>query len=131
MNNRKIGAARVLIAIYGIFALSSSARALYQLLRKFQEAPLAYSLSAIAALVYIVATISLAKEGPFWRTVAIYTLVFELLGVVVVGSLSFIRPELFSHPSVWSGFGMGYGFIPLVLPIIGLVWLWRSRARNN
>lgn len=131
MNNRKLGAARVLIAIYGIFALSASARAIYQLLRKFDEAPLAYSLSAVAAVVYIFATISLAKDGAFWRRVAILTLGFELLGVLVVGSLSFTQPELFSHPSVWSGFGMGYGFIPLVLPILGLFWLWRSRARDN
>jgi len=26
-------------------------------------------------------------------------------------------------------FGRGYGFIPLVLPIVGLWWLQRTRAR--
>jgi hypothetical protein len=131
VNNRKLGAARLLIAVYGIFALSASARAIYQLLRKFEDAPLAYTLSALAAIVYVFATISLAKDGRIWRKIAMYTLGFELLGVVVVGSLSFIRPELFSHPSVWSGFGIGYGFIPLLLPILGLIWLWRSRVRDN
>jgi hypothetical protein len=37
-------------------------------------------------------------------------------------------PELFGHPSVWSGFGVGYGFIPLVLPVLGLIWLRRQNA---
>jgi hypothetical protein len=24
---------------------------------------------------------------------------------------------------VWSDFGIGYGFVPVVLPILGLLWL--------
>jgi hypothetical protein len=28
---------------------------------------------------------------------------------------------------VWSLFGRGYGFIPLLLPVLGLVWLYRRR----
>jgi hypothetical protein len=39
-----------------------------------------------------------------------------------------LMPELFGHPSVWSGFGVGYGFIPLVLPVLGLIWLRRQNA---
>jgi len=27
---------------------------------------------------------------------------------------------------VWSGFGQGYGYVPLVLPFLGLLWLWRT-----
>jgi hypothetical protein len=55
------------------------------------------------------------------------TLVFELFGVVLIGSLSILIPSLFAHPSVWSYFGMGYGFIPLALPIFGLWWIRRIR----
>ena len=124
------GPGRLLVAVYGVFALSASARASFQLVTKFEEAPLAYSLSAVSAFVYIIATIALAR-GQRSRALALATVGFELVGVVAVGALSLLLPELFAHPSVWSGFGSGYAFIPLLLPILGLIWLWRERARDN
>lgn len=123
MTNEKknLGIGRVLIAVYAVFAVSASARALYQLLREFDQAPLAYSLSALAALIYILATVALAK--PNLHRLALVTIAFELIGVLAVGVLSYTHPELFAHPSVWSKFGQGYGYVPLVLPILGLLWL--------
>jgi hypothetical protein len=126
---RELGFGTLLIAIYGVFALSATARASFQLLTKFDEAPLAYSLSAVAALVYVLATVALAKSGVRWRKIAFGAVIFELLGVLGVGTLSLLAPALFAHPSVWSGFGEGYGYIPLALPIIGLIWLSRSGRR--
>jgi hypothetical protein len=55
------GAGRALVAVYGVFALAATARASVQLLTKFEQAPLAYVLSALAGLIYIVATITLAR----------------------------------------------------------------------
>jgi hypothetical protein len=110
-----------------VFAVSSTARASFQILTKFEQAPLAYSLSLLSALVYILATISLAKAGKRWKQAALASVVFELAGVLSVGALSFVAPELFAHPSVWSGFGSGYGYIPLVLPILGLLWIRKSQ----
>jgi len=118
--NRGVGT--LVISIYGVFALSASVRAGYQLLRKYEEAPLAYWLSLLAAAVYIIATFALAK-GNFAS--ANKTLMFELAGVLVIGTLSLVTPSLFAHPSVWSFYGMGYGFIPLLLPIFGLWWVRR------
>lgn len=128
--SKTLGPGRLLIAVYGVFALSASARASFQLLTKFDEAPLAYSLSAVSAFVYIIATVALAR-GAKSRKLAWLTVGFELVGVITVGALSIVLPELFAHPSVWSGFGSGYAFIPLMLPILGLAWLWRERAGNN
>ena len=125
-----LGPGRLLIAVYGVFALSASARASFQLLTKFEDAPLAYSLSALSAFVYIVATVALAR-GERSRSLAWSAVCFELLGVIAVGTLSIVLPELFAHPSVWSGFGSGYAYIPLILPILVLAWLWRERAANN
>jgi hypothetical protein len=127
---KELGPGRLLIAVYGVFAISATARASYQLLTEFQQAPIAYLLSAISAVVYIVATVALAR-GERSRSVAWATVGFELAGVLAVGTLSIVLPELFAHPSVWSGFGSGYAFIPLILPILGLAWLWRERAANN
>ncbi|MFZ9744354.1 MAG: hypothetical protein ACO3BY_02350 [Aquiluna sp.] len=120
---RELGPGRILIAVYGIFAISASARALYQLIFEFEQAPIAYSLSALAAFVYVVATLLMANSK--LRKYAIYAIVFELIGVMAVGLLSAVLPELFNHPSVWSGFGIGYGFIPLLLPLLGIYWLRR------
>ena len=120
--NRGVGT--LVIAIYGVFALSASVRAGYQLLRKYEEAPLAYWLSLLAAVVYIVATFALAR-GNF--ALANKTLIFELAGVLVIGTLSLTIPSLFAHPSVWSFYGMGYGFIPLLLPMFGLWWVRRVK----
>lgn len=121
-----LGAGRLLIVFYAVFAVSATARASFQIITKFEQAPLAYSLSLVSALVYILATVSLAKKGPSWKPVALASVVFELVGVLAVGLLSFTSPELFAHPSVWSGFGSGYGYIPLLLPILGLLWIRKT-----
>ena len=121
---QNLGVGRALIAVYAVFAVSASARALYQLVREFEQAPVAYSLSAVAAVVYLVATVSLANKN--LNKLAWIAVTFELVGVVSVGILSFVLPDLFAHPSVWSKFGQGYGFIPLVLPILGMFWLRKA-----
>lgn len=127
--NNNLGYGRLLIAIYAIFALAATARAAYTLAVKFNDAPVAYILSAVSAVVYILATVALAKTGRTWTRIARVAVIFELLGVISVGTLSFTHPELFAHPSVWSGFGKGYGYVPAVLPIVGLYWLSkRDRA---
>ena len=110
------GPGRILVAVYAVFALAATARAGVQIATRFDEAPVAYLLSAFAAVVYIVATIALARSGPAARRVALVACSVELIGVVVVGT----------DETVWSGFGRGYGFVPLVLPVLGLLWLRRS-----
>jgi hypothetical protein len=129
-SSRSLGVGRLLILVYAVFAVSSTARASFQVITKFEEAPLAYSLSLLSALVYILATVSLARSGMTWNKVAIGAVVFELVGVLGVGTLSFVAPELFDHASVWSGFGSGYGYLPLVLPILGLIWIRKARRGN-
>jgi hypothetical protein len=123
------GPGRVLVAIYGVFALSAGARASVQIASKFHEAPLAYSLSALAAVVYIVATVALARSSVTSRRVAFAAVSFELLGVLTVGTVSIIDPDAFPDATVWSDFGQGYGYVPLVLPVVGLWWLWRTSRR--
>jgi hypothetical protein len=123
------GAGRVLLLVYGIFALSAGARAGVQIATKFAEAPLAFLLSAFAALVYLAATVGLAVGGARGRLIALASCSIELIGVLVVGTLSVFDREAFPDATVWSGFGNGYGYVPLVLPLIGLWWLWRNRPR--
>ena len=120
------GFGRVLVAVYAIFAIGATARSAVQIATRFDEAPLAYALSAVAAVVYIVATVALARGDRTSRKVATAAIVIELVGVLAVGTLSLVAPQDFPAASVWSGFGSGYGFIPLVLPLVGLWWLRRT-----
>lgn len=120
------GAGRLLIAVYGVFAISATARAAYQLAAQFSRAPLAYLLSALAAVVYLVATVALARATPASRRVALVAVCVELAGVLGVGAFSTADASAFADASVWSDFGSGYGYVPLVLPVLGLAWLWRT-----
>ena len=117
------GPGRVLVAVYGVFALAAGARAAVQLSTRFAEAPVAYLLSALAAAVYVVATVALARGG---RRVALVAITIELVGVLVVGTLSLVDRAAFPDETVWSAYGRGYLFIPLVLPVVGLLYLRRA-----
>jgi hypothetical protein len=121
------GIGRLLVAVYGVLALAAIGRSFVQIASKFDEAPLAYTLSALAAVVYVVATVALVRSGRGWYRVAWATIAFEFTGVLVVGTLSIAFPELFPDDTVWSEFGRGYLFIPLVLPVLGMWWLATHR----
>jgi hypothetical protein len=123
------GPGRVLVALYGIFALAAGARAAVQLGTRFGDAPLAYLLSALAAAVYVVATVGLVRGGRSGRRLALTAITVELVGVLVVGTLSLADPAAFPDETVWSAYGRGYFFVPLVLPVLGLVFL-RARGRR-
>jgi len=129
----RTGPGRLLVAIYALFALSASARAGVQIATKFGHAPVAYVLSAFAAAVYILATVTLANGSPAARRIAVLSCSVELAGVLAVGSWSLADPATFPDATVWSGYGSGYGFVPLVLPVFGLLWLrrWTGRARTR
>ena len=126
-SSRAVGVGRVLIAVYAILALAATARSVYQIAAKFDTAPVAYLLSALAGVVYILATVALIGKGTTWYRVAWVTIVFELAGVLAVGTLSLVDGVLFPADTVWSFDGRGYVFIPLVLPILGMLWLYRRR----
>ena len=132
MANTSLGIGRLLIAAYAVLALAATGRAGYELVAKFDQAPLSYSLSAASALIYIVATIALARPGETWRKVAYAAVLIELTGVVLIGAASVIWPEFFEYDgkqvrTVWSYFGIAYGCFPMVLPILGLIWLGKSK----
>jgi uncharacterized membrane protein len=124
------GAGRVLVAVYGTFALAASARAAVQLSTKFAEAPVAYLLSAFAAVVYVVATAGLVRGGRGGRRTALVAISVELVGVLAVGTFSLTDRAAFPDATVWSDYGSGYFFVPLVLPVLGLLLLRRTASAS-
>jgi hypothetical protein len=127
----RTGPGRLLIAVYALFALSASARASVQIATKFSNAPVAYVLSAFAGAVYILATVTLAVGSPAARRIAVLSCSVELAGVLAVGTWSLADRATFPDATVWSGYGSGYGFVPLVLPVFGLLWLRRLSGRAS
>jgi hypothetical protein len=122
---------RVLTFVYGLFALSATARATVQIISKFHIAPIAYLLSLLAGLIYIAATVGLAL-GQRGRRLAIVCCSIEMAGVIAVGIASVVIPEAFPDATVWSRFGQGYGYVPLVLPFLGLTYLlWKRRTPST
>jgi hypothetical protein len=128
-DSTRTGPGRLLVAVYGLFALSASARAGVQIATKFSHAPVAYVLSAFAGVVYIIATVTLANGSLVARRIAVLSCSVELAGVLAVGTWSLLDPATFPDATVWSGYGSGYGFVPLVLPVFGLLWLRRCARR--
>lgn len=120
----RTGLHRTVVAVYSVLSLAAVGRSSFQIITKFDEAPFAYALSGLAAAVYVLATIAVALSArPGLRRLALGAITFELVGVVVIGALSVVRADLFPEATVWSQFGAGYLFIPLVLPVVGLWWL--------
>lgn len=123
------GPGRVIVAMYAVFALAATARAAVQIATRFDEAPLAYLFSAFSAVVYVAATVALAGSGRLARRIAWCTCAVELAGVLTIGTFSLLDPAAFPDETVWSGYGRGYLYVPLVLPVVGLLWLRRTRSR--
>jgi len=122
------GIGRVLVVVYAILALGATGRSVVQIIERFHHAPLAFTLSGLSAVVYILATLALIfSASRAWYRIAWVAIGFELVGVLSIGTLSVVRPDLFPEATVWSFYGMGYVFIPLVLPFLGLWWLFAHR----
>ncbi|WP_245599653.1 hypothetical protein [Nakamurella lactea] len=125
------GPRRVLATLYGIFALAAVSRAGVQISTRFDDAPLAYSLSLLSGLVYVAATVGLTTTRSWSRPLAWTACAVELVGVLVIGTLSLLDKAAFPHDTVWSRFGSGYLFIPVILPLLGLGWLFATRHRGE
>ncbi len=125
----RTGPHRVLIAVYALFTLAAGARSAVQLAQNAQRAPLAYGLSAAAACTYAAGWYAITQAARGSTALASVLLWVELSGVVAVGTLSLVEPTWFPDASVWSDYGVGYGFVPAVLPVCGLLWL-RAQIRR-
>lgn len=121
------GPHKVLLALYALFTVAAGARALVQLTTQYDEAPVAYWLSLAAAVTYALGWYAIRQASAGHTGFASVMLWVELAGVLSVGTLSLLVPEWFPEASVWSDFGIGYGFVPAVLPVAGLFWLRKQK----
>jgi hypothetical protein len=126
-----IRAAGVILAVsYPVLALSAGVRSLYQLLLKEGDVNyLAAALSGVAALSYLLATVGFVVRRQWAWRLSVTMLVFELVMVVLIGTLSLLMPETIGR-TVWGRFGADYGYFPLIQPLLGLAWLFHRETRR-
>ncbi|WP_245703905.1 hypothetical protein [Streptomyces lushanensis] len=121
------GPGLLLVWLYGVMSVGAVSRSVYQIATEFGHAPLAYTLSALAALVYAFITYTLVRGGETARKAALVCCAAELAGVLTVGTWTLAEPSAFPDATVWSDYGMGYLFIPVLLPVTGILWLRKAR----
>ncbi|MEW2630518.1 hypothetical protein AB0903_02370 [Streptomyces sp. NPDC048389] len=122
------GPGLLLVWLYGVMSVGAVSRSVYQIIDDFGSAPLAHVLSAVAAVVYAFITYTLVRGGETARKAALVCCAAELAGVLIVGTWTVLEPSAFPDSTVWSAYGMGYVFIPVLLPVTGMLWLRRSRS---
>ncbi|MFH9402806.1 hypothetical protein ACH4JS_24115 [Streptomyces sp. NPDC017638] len=123
------GPGMLLVWFYGVMVVGALSRSAYQIATEFGRAPLAYTLSAVAGVVYAFITYTLVRGGETARRAALVCCAAELAGVLVVGTWTLVEPSAFPDATVWSEYGMGYVFIPVLLPLSAMYWLRRARQR--
>ncbi|MFF8526400.1 hypothetical protein ACF05X_30250 [Streptomyces werraensis] len=124
------GPGLLLVWLYGVMVVGALSRSAYQIATEFDRAPLAYSLSALAGVVYGFITYTLVRGGEKARRAALVCCAAELVGVLTVGTWTLVEPSAFPDATVWSDYGMGYLFIPVLLPLTAVYWLRRSRVQE-
>jgi hypothetical protein len=114
-----------LLAAYSLLAFAAVGRSTYELVFKFNEAPVAYSFSSLAAVIYLVACWAIWRGDALGVKVGKIACTFELFGVLTIGALTTVGESAFDVGTVWSYFGRDYGWLPLVVPALALWWLYR------
>ncbi|MEO3975251.1 hypothetical protein [Streptomyces sp. CAU 1734] len=124
------GPGLLLVWLYSVMSVGAVSRSVYEIIVRFDTAPLAHTLSAVAAVVYAFITYTLVRGGETARKAALVCCAAELAGVLIVGTWTLVNPSAFPDSTVWSEYGAGYLFIPVLLPVTGMLWLRRSAGRR-
>lgn len=115
---------RGLAALYAFWALAIMSRVSWQYATRLGN-HLPTHLSAITGIIYVLIAYW-AWQG--WTKALQWGLIVELIGVIVVGTYELFYP--FGYATAWSHYGAGYLYMPLLLPIAGIVVVWRNRKRR-
>jgi hypothetical protein len=120
-----------LLAAYSILAFAAVGRSTYELIVKFDEAPTPYTFSVLAAIVYLVAVWAIWRGDALGVKVGKIACSIEMIGVLTIGSITTLGDSAFDVGTVWSFFGLDYGWLPLVVPALALWWLFRQHPEDR
>lgn len=123
------GWGRLVPLLFWIAGVGTVGIAVWQLV-KAPEEPLGPRLATLfAGVVYLGAALGLTHNGRRMRQVAWSCLSISLAGPLLEGLLGLEESTPVAW-SPWADFGARVGFASLILPIIGLVWMWWSNPRR-
>lgn len=117
------GWGRLLVAVFAVFGVVVLAPAVGALARAEDGAGPA-SLDVLSALGYLVLAACVAHNGRRVRMVGWVALATEAVGLVTV---SLLGPET---ATAWSGWGSAWGYLPVVLPLVGAAQMWLNDPRR-
>lgn len=124
------GAGMILAVSYPVLALSTGVRAMYQGFLKDEVTNyLAVALSGVAAICYLLATIGFTYKRKWAWQLSVVVLIFETVMALAIGGLSLTTTyaDVIGR-TVWRSFGADYGYLPLIQPILGLLWLFHPQT---
>lgn len=131
VEKRPRSAADALAFFYGLWSFSALGRSTYEYFFKNPRPAnlVPAHLSTFVGVLYIFIIVGLRQRSPraWWITLAL--LAIELAGVLIVGTIDVVWHP-FPYATVWSNYGIGYFFMPLVLPFLGLTWILRRETRE-
>lgn len=120
------GWGRLVMAAFWVAGAGITVVALWQLFRDV-GAPVGPRLVTLfAGLVYLGAALGLTHNGRRMRRVAWGCVSVAFAGPIIVGLLQL---GVAAEPvpwSPWHGFGIQSWFVSLLLPVVGMAWLWWS-----
>jgi hypothetical protein len=123
------GASDVLGFFYALWSFSALGRSSWEYLFKQNVATYVPAhLSTFVGVLYIIIIVGLRRRTPRWWWATLALLIVELAGVLIVGTIDVVW-QPFPYATVWSKYGIGYFFMPLVLPFVGLAYLLRQETR--
>jgi hypothetical protein len=123
-------ASDILGFFYGLWAFSALGRSSWEYLFKQNVTTYAPAhLSTFVGVLYIFIIVGLRHRSPRWWWATLVLLAVELVGVLIVGTIDIIWHP-FPYATVWSSYGRGYFFMPLLLPFAGLWWMLRKETRK-
>ncbi|MDT3767568.1 hypothetical protein QS713_05760 [Gleimia hominis] len=124
------GLGRIVIVIFWLMAAWSLYDAFLFLMRN-PSVPLGPRLVGIAVAVgYVAAAAALTHNGKRMRILGWSAVGFELVGVLMTSLMELGIPQAQRQLGMWTSFGANYYFAPLIVPAIGLLWLWWSNPRR-
>ena len=125
-----LGLGRIIIALFWVLGVWIFATAIIDLCHG-QGKPWGPQLVALLAGVdYLVAATALTHNGRRMRMVGWVSIALSIAVPIGLWVASLGLDELNSARSAWTGMGVDFYYIPLVVSLIGIVWMWRSNPRR-
>lgn len=87
-------------------------------------------LALVAGVVYLLAALALTHNGRRMRIIG-----WACIGATIAAPILFAvagvgLPQLAEPRSAWTGFGSDFFYLPLLVSVIGCVWMWYSNPRR-